>query len=727
MDKRNLQSIKSYLQRDEVQARVHQKILDSRSQMKVPIGGVVDLFGFSENQLRKWEAKGLLNPQRVGRHRHYSLEDLEKLAVIHELIKAKYPPGVIPHDIDNIWHLIDEQTALAVQQEAQKDAADSATEFVNLHINQRIENARRELVWRYYASFAMRASLSLIREAISDPTRAAMGLVLPLHADATTIAEISSLADLPKVGESLVGWLSRSGSSQTLLTNVPSFAHSDLYHVYRLSAMNGKEVENTVLFNRTLLLLDRRLLDIVLSNTTINVIQRLLAPLYEETELLHSCFGNGMRDVLDPATDIDNNFGDHILNGLADIIVRLGSAKVEQKWRFCCALTPNDTNFPLQQRSLVVRAQSAEAPYKLGKTLVSPNEPSLSISLRAYQSEQVIYRPEVYEEDFAIAFRELEKPASVIAIPTGGGYGTSLAVLYIVSDGPHAFSEDDQRVLSLLGRAVEEVLLIYHARRRAVEKLTDLMTHSRNSDRFLEKNKILTENDFVHDIEVLLKQIQIQALRRKDEADGTHILKVQDDTFSQTKQLSGDGLSIISIDIDKQSQLATRYGDQFVRNLTKKVGSYLQGELLRIFTDSFDYKLYYVCADRFYLVVQGLSLEETRKDAERIRRKLQDAYEISVLRSMDEETTALGPDSLQIVSVSVRLGVSFYLYRKLEGLLERYSPPVAVGNVRSLISRDIDKALDKGRIEGGNVVISWNPDPDRQKRGYIRWSPSNSI
>jgi hypothetical protein len=79
---------------------------------------------------------------------------------------------------------------------------------------------------------------------------------------------------------------------------------------------------------------------------------------------------------------------------------------------------------------------------------------------------------------------------------------------------------------------------------------------------------------------------------------------------------------------------------------------------------------------------------------------------------------------MQLVPITVHVAVSCYTNKKLEDLLQRYAVSTAVGNVRALIDRDIDKALSRGRIEGGNVVITWNPDP--QKRGFIRWSPNPS-
>src|SRR6266480_4529924 len=80
----------------------------------------------------------------------------------------------------------------------------------------------------------------------------------------------------------------------------------------------------------------------------------------------------------------------------------------------------------------------------------------------------------------------------------------------------------------------------------------------------------------------------------------------------------------------------------------------------------------------------------------RIRRKLKDSYEVSVILPWDEEAINPRSENKQEVSLSVRVGVSHYLYSKLEDLLGRYAATTnAIGNVRALISRDIDRALDK--------------------------------
>ena len=598
MGKLDQQSIESYLQREEVQERIRENILRNRSQLTVPISGAVHLFGFGVNQLRKWEEKGLLNPKREGTHRQYSLQDLDKLAIIHELVEAKFAPGKIPPDIDTIWNSISrsENQQYEIHQGPLRETKSLEIESRHLPVNQRIESARKELFWRYYISFVLRISLQLIHEDVRDSDQTVVGLVLPLNSNKVPISTLNLLDDLPKVGESFVGWFGQSGSSHTLFTTTPSLEHPERYRICRLLEMEQSSIfEEDTPADNTLLIVDGYEKPLNLSSIVVNTIRYLLVPFYEETELLRVCFDQGMRDALDPATDL-NNYPDLILNGLADIVIRLGNVR-GVSWRFCCILLPDDTALPLQERSLVVKAQSENAPHKIGKSIVSPNETALSISLRAYQSGQVIYRNQICEEDSAIALRELENPGSVIALPTGGKGSIPAAVLYVVSDQPDAFHVDNQRILRLLGIAVEELLDIYRARRKARENLSNAITNPENLDAFFGNRKILSENDFVLDIETILRDVQSRMEHKEKERNTNG--NIEQTIQEQAETFPGEGISVISIDIDKQSQLANRYGDQFTRNLSKVVGSHLNEQLLRILTETVDYQLYQIWADRF--------------------------------------------------------------------------------------------------------------------------------
>src|SRR5579884_687854 len=108
MKELNVDSIRRHLQDKEVQERVLRRMREARSRATVTISRAASLFGFSESQLREWEKRRLLQADRTlqpqdGRgHRQYSPEDLDKLALIRELLDQNYSPGEIPSYIDDI-------------------------------------------------------------------------------------------------------------------------------------------------------------------------------------------------------------------------------------------------------------------------------------------------------------------------------------------------------------------------------------------------------------------------------------------------------------------------------------------------------------------------------------------------------------------------------------------------------------------------------------------------
>ena len=59
----------------------------------------------------EWEKRGLLNTKRSALspdsrgHRQYTSDELDKLAVIRELINAKFTPSDILQEIDEVWEL----------------------------------------------------------------------------------------------------------------------------------------------------------------------------------------------------------------------------------------------------------------------------------------------------------------------------------------------------------------------------------------------------------------------------------------------------------------------------------------------------------------------------------------------------------------------------------------------------------------------------------------------
>jgi GGDEF domain-containing protein len=697
MDERSLQSIKEHLQHEDTQKRILQHIQKGRAEATVTISRAAELFEFTENKLRDWEKYGFLNPLRpvgpMGR-RLYTLRDLDKLAIIRELIDAGYAPGDIPPNIDQLW-----SSAYFPGQGTENgeywNLAWKRNKLNDLPINERIERAHTAATFRYFASRALRLSLLLICE---DMPNTQAGLLLPLEAETGTLP-LRRVEDIARLGETLVGWLDQTHSSYTLLTSAPSFEYTSDYRLHSLQAMKSGIAQEKAPKDATLIVVPRETRALTLGTDTVEVIRLLLRPLYEDVQSVHQCFGAGMRDVPEPATDLSSSakYEDDILNGLAELIVHLGGMNEEgqERWHFCCILLPNHPTsiLSLQQRSLVVRAQSKYAPHQVGITSLSSQPPATGLCLRAFQSGHSMYLPAISPVDTTIAFHELEEPiGSAIAIPVEDNDGISIGVIYVASEYPQAFSQNDQRVLRIVGKMVGELLDTYLTRLRVVGKLRNLMAHPQDVDTHFKD--FLSENEFIRDIEALLSEVQ----ERND----------------PLKEV----VSFIAIDIDNQSSLANRYGDQMARDLVRTVGQRIHGQL-RAFKDDAAYELYHINADRFYIVLKGLSLEQARAKAELLRRVLSTAYQIDPLRMPAGQPTS--PEHMVTLSnISVRLGVACYFYWKLKEVLLRCPPLTAVVETRMQIMGFLEEVLDLGKREGGNVVMSWEPDI----RGFARIYPS---
>src|SRR5690348_11941887 len=114
MNGQKLEHMRRYLSNAEVRKGIAKGMLQWRSDIQVTIGRAASLLRLSENQLRDWEEHGLLQPERLANHRQYSLEDLDKLVIIRELINAKFAPGDIPPNIDEIANIEELRASLHI-------------------------------------------------------------------------------------------------------------------------------------------------------------------------------------------------------------------------------------------------------------------------------------------------------------------------------------------------------------------------------------------------------------------------------------------------------------------------------------------------------------------------------------------------------------------------------------------------------------------------------------
>jgi DNA-binding transcriptional MerR regulator/GGDEF domain-containing protein len=688
MEDTNRQRILRHLQDEEVQARIYSTIERVRNDVTITIGRASELFGFKESKLREMQSLNLLSPiRKESGQRQYTRDDLDKLAIIRELIDAKYGLQEIPNDIDILWRSMSSANA-------RREQSEDGSAFAPIDV--RIESEQELVFWRYYAPQALRMSLMLIRENLPNTT---VGLILPLHRQASEVIPTSDTVSI--LGESLVGWLKNDGSTHILYTPCPSFQFPTDYAIYPLARMvndewsEGPEDATLIILERP----DKRLKKLTLNIAFVKLIRRLLSRLYQEASIMRACFGPGMRDERVSATDISEaaGFQDVILEGLADLIIWLGgkTAHGEDRWRFCTILLPDTTivPLPLQQRSLVTRAQSARSPYVSGTSIFSPEKSKTSVSIRAFQSGRIIYRPELSLKERLPVFVDVEGDIqSNIAVPIGAESGQPVGVLYVASDELHAFTKEDQQFLRVIGRFIENMLNTYNSRLQVTQDLRSLMRTPEVVDIFF--NEFLSENSFMRDLEALLANVHVSL-----ERDGKGMDEESGNLSDRQRSAeSHDVISFIGLDVDDQESIASRYGDQIMRHLSKTVGLRLQEYIISLVTRYASCQMYYMYASRFYLILRGFSLEKAREVAEKLQRSLSGS--ISLRRSEISDSVLIIPD------ITVHLAVSSYRGEKLRQMLEEAS---SVVDISTKISQQLDSALKLGLDQGGNVIIAFDP------------------
>src|SRR5450759_472628 len=110
--------IKQHLQKADAQERIRASINSARTNATVTTSGAARLLDLGEQQLRDWERRGLISTTRppvegkqTQGHRQFSLDELDRLAVIKELIdEGKFTPGEFEHianHIEEIWREVE--------------------------------------------------------------------------------------------------------------------------------------------------------------------------------------------------------------------------------------------------------------------------------------------------------------------------------------------------------------------------------------------------------------------------------------------------------------------------------------------------------------------------------------------------------------------------------------------------------------------------------------------
>ena len=692
----SIDEIRKHLEQKEVQQRVWKRMLDAHSKATVTISRAANLFNFSENQLREWEKKGLLQTDRPSLtseskgHRQYSPEDLDKLALIKELMDEGYGPGEIPSDIDAIWRQVTGEQTPVTSVSRSRDYG-NIPESKRYPIDTHVDTADEEYFWQFFVSQALRLSLLLLTEEMPGTIA---GLFLPLQRKEPG-QSIASPHNISQAGPSLIGWIGANQAFYASYEPVPMFEYPSDFRVEYLPDWN----EN--ICPAPIIVIQRKSRNIAVTGIQVAAIQRILELVYKHVGDWLPCFSVGKRDWIEHATNfgLNPNVTDALLDRMLDVIVELGGEeRGRSRWKFCNLFIPQDPSIPLLQRTIRTRSHSDASPARLSSRVLNLQDPG--ITYRAYQSGQVIYRSHVTQTDALLAYHDTEESTqSAIAIPLSSADGLVAGAIYIASDEIDAFSPADQRALRLLTRMLEELLATYQARLFlfANGKLSEALARPRIVDSSF--RDFLSEEDFIDEFESLLNDIHKQ---------------------EDIEQLRGKEISFIVLDIDKQTPLTIKNGDRAARNLSREVGKKLQDQL-RVQSNPEFRRVYHVGADRYYLKLPGMTLDEARNLAVQLQQLLRGNYRVDVRRPMLGRPV-LADELLLLQNVTVRLGVQNYKLLKLKEVLERYESENAIANTRTLILDTFSQTLELGQGYGGDCVVSW----DHVKWGYILWSGGES-
>ncbi|HEY0757243.1 MAG TPA: MerR family transcriptional regulator [Ktedonobacteraceae bacterium] len=720
MNDRRQQNIKEYLRQREAQTRILSNIQQATSKMAVTISRAASLFNFSESQLREWEKRGLLQTERpllspesksaegksATGHRQYSLQMVSKLAIIKDLIDQGYSPGDIPLDVDQVWREI--ASSLTTPPLTSPQLAGESSKISALSIDARIENTDKQEFWRYFVTQTLRLSLLLICD---DIPNAIAGLVLPLE-DRKLAGALNHPGDLKGIGRALVGWQGQNGSFYLFLTDAPTFDFPTDFRLQTLKLDAEQGLAGDRVLDNTFILLKRETRNLVLEPELREVVRRMLILVYQHRSDWEATLDYGARDWLYQAHDLErasHATGDRIFNELLERVIELGGqVDGQDRWHFCALLVPDEANQPVQQQNLIVRAQTRRSSYQIGVTRINSQDTDQtnSITVKAFEGSQIVSMPAGLPGDSMINPPHLriitstsemiaqgrpggffQKPPpgevlhSALAVPVVGDYSISIAVFYIEARDINAFSSTDQRVLRIISRMIEELMMVSSARNQGLGKRAAFLANPAVVDDTFSDFKV--EADFITTIDSLLARIQSKEVvwtHRKDE------------------------LSIIAVDIDHQSDLAMKYGNRIARNLSQQVGLRIRGLVSTITS----FELFHISADKYYILLEGMDLDETRSLAKQLQKALAfGEYRIQPLSARPGRAVAAA-NMLEVPKVTVHMGVSTYTLAKLDELLARYAPHTAIIYVRSLILAGLDAKLERGKLAGGDCIVSWD-------------------
>jgi hypothetical protein len=383
----------------------------------------------------------------------------------------------------------------------------------------------------------------------------------------------------------------------------------------------------------------------------------------------------------------------------------------DKGWRFACILTPGNQQLSLSEHQLIVEAVSENAPEaykeKLEKTIIYPTVPVISVSMRAYLGGCICYRHCAVPQDESIFNYDLEQPlGSCIAIPIGGEEAKPLGVIYLASSQQNAFDEDDQRLLRMIARMAQELLLTYRTRFKVTEQLKLLIEKPALTDQAFDIKGVFSETELIERLERLLQVVWL----RDDLKGPLSEILARDDIRDRRAALlkyfyTNDILTFYCFDVNDQTSLAQKYGEVMTRNLSRELAIRARNKLKTLFSSS-DFLLCHAYEDRFYVFLGGIPLDEARSKVWTLKKELDGVYKIDALRFSIEQPTPL--EMLVRDEITIRIGINCYPAIKLYELMQRpgnkFDPPDIQAAIAAGIRNNFDELLKLGA-----GVWSWDP------------------
>lgn len=669
-----------------------------QASLTTTISEASELTKLSESQLRYAEKQGLLSPNRAlldengeaqrSGQRRYSADDLLRARLIAFLIDY----GISLSDIGEF---------MALNSTIIQDILDTTS----LRLRPVLDGADEVAFRRFFIPRVLYYSLMLVfeRDAIDDA-----GIVFPIRAtraelDAFDPVPINTVDDLGRLGHVFVAWRARGRSLATFVTVGNPFddpklqvrAFDDVVRASAVAPANCLAPQHAYLIYgaeaQAELEQAERLLSIRQGRAHVSdpsrraanprVVAGRLMRYVQWLNCTPSAVANRGQSALSEVLFFNSpemvnpTLGDALLNRLANAIVELGGSMQEfaddtralnqrtvvscdeRRWRFSCIMMPREPADTLKRQELVVRAQSKEAPHRVGVTTTSP-QANGGLTFRAYSSGRIAYRPSVIPLDPAVSYVAEEGPIrSAIAAPAVDGNGLEHsqppAIIYVASREEGQFQDDDFLLIRVIGRLVGEIVQTYNSRSHLPSALTDTLTDPEMVDGYFAG--FLSELSFVTDLERVFLRLagkpeDSRGRGRSNPKEGQEREEQQDRFYQNVRSIS-----LFGVDIDDYSAIQSVQGDRIARQLTREIGKRLGQRLNTGLVNGVPTaRLYRIWADRFYLLVRDEDAQTSIARAEQIRKDIAREYLMRLER--DAPTDKRPPVSVHVRMVGATFG-----------------------------------------------------------------------